>query len=94
LAKEFAAHIDPDKPARPGLLDYDRVAREVHQLTQQVVWLHRTTAGAQGEKIPMPADPVYPTEEFREEIEAEDDAKFWSELTHDNPHLRGVPKWN
>jgi hypothetical protein len=94
LAKGFAANIDPDKPVRPGLLDYDRVAREVHKLTQQVVWLHRTTAGEGGQKIPMPPDPVYPNEEFREVIEADDDAQFWADLTATNPNLQGVPKWN
>lgn len=93
LEEQFARAIDPDKPARPGLVDYDRVAREIHHLTVQLVWLHRTMAG-RGADIPMPAEPVYPSERYAQKQEAMDDYLLLTELTQSNPTLRGLPKLN
>lgn len=94
-AKRIAEEIDPDNPTRPGLVDYNRVAREIHNLQVQVVSLHRTMAGDQDGKIPLPPVPVYPTEKFRDDIEADDDAAFWTDLLRENPDVGiGSPEWS
>jgi hypothetical protein len=74
-------------------VDYDRLAREMHHLTVHLVWLHRTMAG-KGADIPLPAEPVYPSERYAEKQDAVNDYALISELMQDNPTIRGLPKWN